>query len=326
MRRRDFIKAIVGLATASPLPARPQQRTLPVIGSLSSFSANARFNAGFSQGMKESGLIDGQNYVIEYRYAEGHYDMLPALAQELVGRQVAVIFASGSNGPALAAKAATSTIPIVFASGGGDPVQNGLVTSLNRPGGNVTGVSIIFTALLAKRLELLTELVPKAETIGVLVNPNYPDANLQIRELREAAASIQRKITVASAGSENDLEPAFATLVKNGAGAVFTSNDPYFTSLRRQIVALAARYALPGAYHASDFASAGGLMSYGADVAEAYRQCGNYVARILKGERPADLPVMQSSKFELVLNLKTAKTLGLDVPPKILALADEVIE
>jgi len=325
MRRREFI-TLIGGATAWPLAARAQQSGLPVIGSLSSFSADARFNAGFSRGMKESGLIDGQNYVIEYRYAEGRYDMLPALAQELVGRQVAVIFASGSNGPALAAKAATSTIPIVFASGGGDPVQNGLVTSLNRPGGNVTGVSIIFTALLAKRLELLTELVPKVETIGVLVNPNYPDADLQIRELQEAAASIQRKITVASAGSENDLEPAFTTLAKNGAGAVFTSNDPYFTSLRMQIVALAARYALPGAYHASDFALAGGLMSYGADVAEAYRQCGNYVARILKGERPADLPVMQSSKFELVINLKTAKALGLDVPPKILALADEVIE
>ena len=264
--------------------------------------------------------------MIEYRYAEGHYDLLPAVAQELVGRQVAVIFATGSNGPALAAKAATSTIPIVFASGGGDPVQNGLVTSLNRPGGNVTGVSIIFTALLAKRLELLKQLVPNAETIGVLVNPNYPDADLQIRELHEAAASLQRKITVASAGSENDLEPAFATLVKNGAGAVFTGNDPYFTSLREPIVALAARYALPAAYHARDFALAGGLMSYGADVAEAYRQCGTYVARILKGARPADLPVMESSKFELVLNLKTAKALGIYIPPNVLALADEVIE
>jgi putative ABC transport system substrate-binding protein len=326
VRRREFIALAGGAVAAWPLAARAQQSGKPVIGLLSSFSANARFNAGFSQGMKELGFIDGQNYVIEYRYADGHYDRLSSLAQQLVDRDVAVIFATGSNGPALAAKSATSTIPIVFASGGGDPVQNGLVTSLNRPGGNVTGVSIIFTALLSKRLELLKQLVPKAETIGVLVNPNYPDADLQIRELQEAAGSIQRKITVADAGSENELESAFAILVKNGAGAIFTTNDPYFTSLRRQIVALAARYALPGAYHASDFVSAGGLMSYGADVAEAFRQCGNYVARILKGDRPADLPVMQSSKFELVLNLKTAKTLGIDIPPNVLALADEVIE
>jgi putative ABC transport system substrate-binding protein len=326
VRRREFIALAGGAVAAWPLAAPAQQSGKPVVGMLSSFSANARFNAGFNQGMKELGFIDGQTYVIEYRYAEGHYDQLSALAQQLVDRDVAVIFATGSNGPALAAKSATSTIPIVFASGGGDPVQNGLVTSLNRPGGNVTGVSIIFTALLAKRLELLKQLVPKAETIGVLVNPNYPDADLQIRELQEAAGSIQRKITVASAGSENDLESAFETLVKNGAGAIFTTNDPYFTSLRKQIVALAARYALPGAYHASDFVSAGGLMSYGADVAEAFRQCGNYVARILKGERPADLPVMQSSKFELLLNLKTAKALGIDIPPNVLALADEVIE
>jgi ABC-type uncharacterized transport system substrate-binding protein len=326
MRRRDFITLFGGAVVDWPLAARAQQSGIPVIGMLSSFSANARFNAGFKQGMKELGLNDGRDYLIEYRYAEGHYDLLPALAQDLVDRQVAVIFATGSNGPALAAKAATLTIPIVFASGGGDPVQNGLVTSLSRPGGNVTGVSIIFTALLAKRIELLKQLVPKAEIIGVLVNPNYPDADLQVRELQEAAASIQRRITVANASSENELEPAFETLVKNGAGAVFTSNDPYFTSLRSQIVLLAARYALPGAYHARDFVSAGGLMSYGADVAEAFRQCGGYVARILKGERPADLPVMQSTKFELVLNLKTAKALGLDIPANVLALADEVIE
>jgi putative tryptophan/tyrosine transport system substrate-binding protein len=326
MRRRDFITGIAGSAIGWPAAARAQQSGIPVIGMLSSFSANARFNAGFKQGIKELGLNDGQDYVIEYRYAEGHYDQLPTLAQELVDRRVAVIFATGSNGPALAAKAATSTIPIVFASGGGDPVQNGLVTSLSRPGGNVTGVSIIFTALLAKRIELLKQLVPKAEIIGVLVNPNYPDADLQIRELQEAAASIQRKITVANAGAEKELKPAFETLVKNGAGAVFTSNDPYFTSLRSQIVLLAARYALPGGYHARDFVSAGGLMSYGADVAEAFRQCGNYAARILKGEQPADLPVMQSAKFELVLNLKTAKALGLDIPANVLALADEVIE
>jgi putative ABC transport system substrate-binding protein len=326
MRRRDFITLLGGAAAAWPLAARAQPLGMPVVGFLSSFSPNARFNAAFEQGMKELGFVEGQNFVIEYRYAEGHYDQLPALAQELVSRQVAVIFATGSNGPALAAKAATSAIPIVFASGGGDPVQNGLVASLSRPGGNVTGVSIIFTALLAKRFELLHQLVPKAKTIGVLVNPKYPDAALQIRELQDAAASIQLKITVASASTEGDLDAAFAAFVQHGADALFTSNDPYFTSLRNQIVALAARHSLPAAYHARDFTTAGGLMSYGADVAEAFRQCGGYVARILKGQRPADLPVMLSSKFELILNLTTAKTLRLNIPPTLLALADEVIE
>jgi putative ABC transport system substrate-binding protein len=313
MKRREFI-TLLGGAAVWPLAARGQQPEVPKIGFLSSFSANARFNAAFKQGMKELGFVEGQNLVIEYRYAEGHYDQLPALAADLIRQQVAVIFASGSNGPGLAAKAATSTIPIVFASGGGDPVQAGLVAGLDRPGGNVTGVSIIFTELVAKRFELLHQLVPKAETIGVLVNPNYPDADLQIRELRDAAASIQKKITVANAGTEGDLDAAFAMLVQHGANAVFTSNDPYFTSLRNQIVALAARYALPG------------LMSYGADVADAFRRCGNYIGRILKGERPADLPVMQPTKFELIVNLKTAKALGLDVPATVLARADEVIE
>jgi putative tryptophan/tyrosine transport system substrate-binding protein len=326
MKRREFITLVGGTVAAWPLVARAQQPAVPTIGFLSSFSANARFNAAFKQGMKELGFVEGQNFVIEYRYAEGDYGQLPALAADLVHGQVAVIFAAGSNGPGLAAKAATSTIPIVFASGGDDPVQSGLVASLNRPGGNVTGVSIIFTELLAKRFELLHQLVPKAQTIGVLVNPNYPDADLQIRELRDAAASIQRKITVASAGTEGELDPAFAMLAQHGADAFFTSNDPYFTSLRNQIVALAARYALPAAYHARDFPAAGGLMSYGADVADAFRQCGSYVGRILKGERPADLPVMQSSKFELVLNLRAAKMLKLDIPPTLLALTDEVIE
>ena len=253
LRRREFITLFGGAVAARPIAARGQQPEVPKIGFLSSFSANARFNAAFKLGMKELGFVEGQNFLIEYRYAEGHYDQLPALAADLIRQQVAVIFASGSNGPGLAAKAATSTIPIVFASGGGDPVQAGLVASLNRPGGNVTGVSIIFTELVAKRFELLHQLVPKAETIGVLVNPNYPDADLQIRELRDAAASIQKKTTVANAGTEGDLDAAFAMLVQHGANALFTSNDPYFTSLRNQIVALAARYALPAAYHARDF-------------------------------------------------------------------------
>jgi ABC-type uncharacterized transport system substrate-binding protein len=284
-----------------------------------------KLQCGFNAGLRELGFVDGQNMAIDYRYAEGHYDQLPALASDLVSRRVTAIFATGSNGPALAAKAATTTIPIVFASGG-DPVQDGLVASINRPGGNITGVSIINTALLAKRFEMLHQLIPNAETIGVLVNPNYPDADLQVREVQEAAVAIQRKIIIASARTEGDLDAAFATLVQHGANAFFTTNDPYFNSLRNQIVTLAARYALPAAYFSSAFPAVGGLMSYGADVADAYRQCGNYIGRILKGEPPADLPVMLSSKFELIINLKTAKSLGLSIPATLLATADKVIE
>jgi putative tryptophan/tyrosine transport system substrate-binding protein len=325
MQRREFITLVGGVA-AWPLAVHAQQPTKPVIGFLASFSANARFVAAFNQGLKELGFIEGQNVLTEYRYAGGHYDQLPALAADLVRRQVTAIFATGSDGPGLAAKAATSTIPIVFASGGGDPVQGGLVASLNRPGGNVTGISVITTALLPKRFEQLHQLVPKAKVIGVLVNPNYPDASFQIRELQEAASTSKQTITIASASTESDLVAAFATLVQQGAKALFTANDPFFLSLRNQIVALAERYAIPAAYHARDFVTAGGLMSYSADFADAYRQSGNYVGRILKGERPADLPVVQSTKFELVLNLKMAKMLRLEIPPQLLALADEVIE
>ena len=326
MRRRDFITLIGGAAVVWPLTARAQQSAMPVVGFLSSFSSNERNTAAFNQGLKELGFVDGQNVVIDYRYAEGHYDRLPGLAAELVRRHVAAIFATGGNGPALAAKAATTTIPIVFESGGSDPVQLGLVASINRPGGNITGISIAQTAILAKRFELLHQLVPKAETIGVLFNPGYPDAKLQIRQVQDAAASIECKIAVASARTEGDLDTAFVALVQHGARALFLINDPYFSSLRGQIVALAARYALPAAYFSRYFPAAGGLMSYGTDVAEAYRECANYIGRILKGQKPADLPVMQSSKFELVINLKTAKALGIDIPPTLLALADEVIE
>jgi putative ABC transport system substrate-binding protein len=326
MQRREFIKLIGGAVAPWPLAVRAQQPTKPVIGFLSSFSPNARFVAAFNQGLKELGFIDGQNVVIEYRYAEGHYNQLPALAADLVRQQVTAIFATGSSAPAMAAKAATNTIPIVFASGGGDPVKDRLVASINRPGGNVTGISIITTALLPKRFELLHQLVPNAKVIGVLVNPNYPDSDFQRRELQDAAALTKQTITVAGARTGGDLDAAFATLVQNGADALFTTNDPLFISLRNQIVGLAKRYAMPTTYHARDFPAAGGLMSYGADFADAYRQSGNYVARTLKGQRPADLPVMQSSKFELVLNLKTAKALGLEIPAQLLALTDEVIE
>jgi putative ABC transport system substrate-binding protein len=326
MKRREFIALLGGAALCAPLTARAQQPAMPVIGYLSSFSNNARLAAAFNKGLKELGFVVDQNVAIEYRYAEGHYDQLPALAADLVHRQVAVICAVGGNAPGKAAKAATSTIPIVFGSGGGDPVNEGLVASLNRPGGNVTGISMTTTALGPKRFELLHQLVPKAEVIGVLTNPNYGDEPLQISELEDAAASIKRAITIASAGAEGDLDPAVATLVQHGANALFVTNDPNFTTLRNQIIALAARYALPAAYYTREFVEAGGLMSYGTDFPETFRQVGNYVGRILKGERPADLPVMQSTKFELVLNLKTAKTLGLEIPPQLLALADEAIE
>jgi putative tryptophan/tyrosine transport system substrate-binding protein len=248
MRRREFIGLVGTAAVVGPLTVRAQQSATPVVGLLSSFSANQRNTAAFNKGLKELGFVDGQNVVIDYRYAEGHYDHLPGLAAELVRRPVAAIFATGGNGPALAARAATTAIPIVFESGGGDPVKVGLVASINRPGGNITGISIVQTAVLAKRFELLHQLVPKAKTIGVLFNPGYPDAELQIRQVQDAAASIERKIAVASARTEDDLDSAFAILVDRGANALFAINDPYFASLRGQIVALAARYALPAAY------------------------------------------------------------------------------
>ena len=230
LRRRDFITLIGGAAVLWPLTARALQSAMPVVGLLSSFSSNERNTASFNQGLKELGFVDGQNVVIDYRYAEGHYDQLPGLAADLVRRRVVAIFATGGNGPALAAKAATTTIPIVFESGGGNPVQAGLVTSINRPGGNITGVSIAQTAVLAKRFELLHQLVPKAETIGVLFNPGYPDSELQIREVQDAAASIKCKIAVASARTEDDLDAAFVTLIQHGASALFLINDPYFST------------------------------------------------------------------------------------------------
>jgi putative ABC transport system substrate-binding protein len=324
--RREFVAGLGGTAVAWPLAARAQQASMPVVGFLSSFSPNAGFDAAFHQGLKEIGFIDGQNYAIEYRYAEGHYDRLPALAADLVRRRVAVIFAVGGSAPGLAAKAATTKIPIVFGSGGDDPVKDGLVASLNRPGENVTGVSVITTELASKRYELLHLLVPKVEVIGVLINPNYHDANLQTQEIQQAANTMNQTVNVANARSEGDIDAAFVALVQRGAGALFVANDPFFASRRNQIVALAARYAIPAMYFARDYPDVGGLMSYGADFTEAFRQEGIYVGRILKGEKPADLPVLRPTKFELVINLKTAKALSLAIPPNLLALADEVIE
>lgn len=329
MRRREFISFLGGAAAlGSPIVARAQQQAaMPVIGRLSSSSLTpfAMQEAAFLQGLSEAGYVDGRNVAIEYRAANGQYDRLPALAVELVGRQVALIVASGSTAPALAAKAATSTIPIVFIAGG-DPVRVGLVQSLSRPGGNVTGVTFIASTLTPKLLELLYQLVPGAGAIAALVNPNYPDADLQLRELQDAGAAIKRPIRILHAGTESEIDAAFATLAQERADALLVANDPFFFSRRDQIVALAARLAIPVIYSNREFVAAGGLIGYGANLADAFRQGGVYAGRILNGAKPADLPVLQPTKFELVINLGTAKALGIAVPRELQLRADEVIE
>jgi len=305
MRRRDFITLIGGAATAWPLAARAQQRAIPLIGFLHSASPGPFATAvdGFRQGLSETGFIEGQNVAIEYRWAEGQYDRLPALAADLVGRQVSVIVAVAGNAPALAAKAATTSIPIVFVSGG-DPVSGGLVASLNRPGGNVTGVSWVATALVLKQLELLHRSVGNPALIGALVNPSYPDHGVQLGELREGANAINQEINIVQAATAHDIDMAFVSLVQKGANALIVVNDPFFVSRRDQIVALAARHRMPAMYFSREFAAAGGLLSYGASLVDAARQGGIYTGKILKGEKPTDLPVMQSTKFEFVINLK----------------------
>jgi len=327
MRRRKFIALLGSSVVGWPLAARAQQPAMPVVGFLHSASPGpfASAVAAFRQGLSETGYIEGQNVAIEYRWAEGQYDRLPVLAADLIGRQVTVIVAMAGNAPAQAAKAATANIPIVFVSGG-DPVSGGLVASFNRPGGNVTGVSWIATALVPKQLELLHRLARNPVVIGALVNPGYPDHDLQLRELQEAGAMIGQKINVVRAATAHDIDTAFASLVQQGAGALIVANDPFFGSRRDQIVALAARHTIPVMYFSREFTAAGGLLSYGASPIDAARQGGIYTGKILKGAKPADLPVMQSTKFEFVINLKTAKALGLEIPPTLLALADEVIE
>ena len=327
MRRREFILALGGAVTAWPLTARAQQPTMPVIGFLSDASPGpyTPILAAFRQGLKETGFVEAQNVVIEYRWAEGQHDRLPSLVSDLVRREVAVIVCGGGNFSAPAAKAATTTIPIIFAMGG-DPVEFGLVASLNRPGGNITGVSQLTSTLLAKQLELLHELVPTGTVIGMLVNPDVADIENQLKNVREAARALGLQIVVGHVAAESELDTAFKVLVQQRTNAVLISGGAFYTSLSGQLATSAIRYRLPAIYVRREFAAAGGLMSYGTSLADVYRQVGVYTGRVLKGEKPADLPVLQPTKFDLVINRKTAKTLGLTIPGKLLALADEVIE
>jgi ABC-type uncharacterized transport system substrate-binding protein len=329
MERRQVITLIGGAAAAPlilrPLPLRAQQPAVPVIGFLRSTSLadSTQLVTAFRRGLNESGYIEGQTVAIEFRWAEGHNDRLPALAAELVRRQVAVIVANSVS--ALAAKAATTTVPIVFTTGS-DPVRDGLVGSLNRPGGNVTGVTFISGLLGAKRLELLRQLVPKATIIGMLVFPNTPETEAERRDVQSAAKASGLGLVIVDVGSDRDIETAFAEFVQRGVGALLTGNGPFLVSKRELVVALAARNAIPAMHAQREEVEAGGLMSYGPGNTDAYRQAGIYAGQILKGKKPANLPVMQSTTFDFVINLKTAKSLGLVVPDRLLVAATEVIE
>lgn len=327
MRRRDFINVLSGAIAAWPLAASAQQPAMPVVGYLSSGTSAgfAPFLGAFQQGLSETGYVEGRNVALQYRWSGGQEDRLGALAADLVSRRVAVIVATGGLHPAVVAKAATSTIPIVF-TGGSDPVKYGLVASLARPGGNATGAINFSPVVTAKRLELLRELLPTKSTIAVLLNPTDPNNEAVLREVQEAARAIGQAIHVVNAGSERDFDAAFAEIVQHQASALFVIADPLYTSQRARLVALAAQNAIPASYAFRDFPLAGGLMSYGADLLDVHRQAGVYCGRILRGAKPADLPVLQPTKFNLVINRKTANSLGLEIPSRILALADEVIE
>ena len=322
MRRREFV-GLLGSTTLLPLTARAQPANAPVVGLLSSRSPDELVSAAFRRGLAEAGFVEGRNVSIAYRWAEGRYERLPALAKELVDLRVSAIAAGGPSG--LVAKDATASIPIVFLTSD-DPVKVGLTASLNRPGGNVTGVSFLARELGGKRVGLICELVPGASPVALLLNPDGQSSELQKQEVETAAQALGRHLTVLYARAEADFEMGFETFRREQVGALIVQSDPFFDSRREKIVSLAARYAMPAIYHTREFSDAGGLMSYGASLADAYRQVGNYTGRILKGEKAGDLPVMQPTKFELVINLKTAKALGLNVSPSLLARVDEVIE
>jgi putative tryptophan/tyrosine transport system substrate-binding protein len=327
MRRRDFITLLSGTAAGWPLAARAQQPALPVIGFLNPLSRERwlPYLAAFHQGFKEAGYVDGQNVTIEYRWADGHYDQLPMLAADLVRRRVDLIVATGGNPSAVAAKAATTTIPIVFTAAG-DPVKEGFVASLNHPGSNMTGTSILTTTLEAKRLELLHELIPNAAVIAALLNPNFSEAETQLKVMQTAAGRLGQQLRVLNAGSEAEIDRAFSELVQQRADALIVASDPFFFNIRDKLVALAERYAIPTIYFVREFTVAGGLMSYGASLSDTYHRIGIYSGRILKGDKPADLPVVQPTRFELVINFKVARALRLSVPPTLKVAADEVIE
>jgi putative tryptophan/tyrosine transport system substrate-binding protein len=327
LKRREFITLLGGAAAAWPFAARAQQHTLPVIGYLSGGASGpfAAFLAAFRKGLGEIGYVEGQNVAFEYRWAEGHYDRLPALAAELVERKVDLIAASGGDFAARAAKAATSTIPIVFTSGD-DPAETGLVASLARPGGNLTGFSLLVVELHAKRLELISEVIPNAKVIALLVNPDSPQTERVVRAMQEAAGVKGVKLEVLKAATESAIDTAFASLARVQAGALVQGADPFFFSRRDQLALLAARHAIPAIYESRPFVEAGGLMSYGANFPDMYRQIGAYAGRILKGEKPADLPVMRPTKLDLAINLTAARAIGLTIPESFLLRADQVIE